>query len=117
MKATTQGAKKTSKGVPITLEKQELTERYAEIFSALSDGVRVGIVQALATTKGELACESLESMFPIGKSTISYHIKVLWNADLITVRKEGRYRFYRARLDEFEMFLPGLLKRMREQIN
>ena len=87
------------------------TEAYAEIFGALSEPVRLEIVRMIAETD-ELPCTILDATLPIAKSTISYHVKVLSHAGLISVRKSGRYYFYQVRQQAFEEHLPGFLNRL-----
>jgi DNA-binding transcriptional ArsR family regulator len=85
---------------------------YAGIFSALGDPVRMQIIRMIAN-ESELACTVLDDTLPISKSTISYHIKVLYRSGLISVRKEGRYYFYKLRRDVFAHFLPQFVGRLR----
>jgi ArsR family transcriptional regulator, arsenate/arsenite/antimonite-responsive transcriptional repressor len=84
---------------------------YTAVFGALSDPVRLDILLRIAGRE-ELACTILDDTVPVSKSTISYHIKILYQAGLIEVRKDGRYYFYRARRDLVEAYAPGLLDRM-----
>jgi DNA-binding transcriptional ArsR family regulator len=86
-------------------------EQYSAIFAAMSEPARMDILLRIAETP-ELACTVLDDTLPISKSTISYHIKILYQAGLIEVRKEGRYYFYRLRSDVIEEMAPGLLERM-----
>jgi DNA-binding transcriptional ArsR family regulator len=86
-------------------------EQYSAIFAAMSEPARMDILLRIADTP-ELACTVLDETLPISKSTISYHIKILYQAGLIEVRKEGRYYFYRLRSDVIEKMAPGLLERM-----
>jgi DNA-binding transcriptional ArsR family regulator len=85
---------------------------YPAIFNALSEPIRLDIVRMIADAD-ELACTLLDDTLPISKSTLSYHIKVLYHAGLITLRKAGRYYFYRVRQETFEEHLPGFLERLR----
>ncbi|HEY2597256.1 MAG TPA: helix-turn-helix domain-containing protein [Candidatus Dormibacteraeota bacterium] len=85
---------------------------YASIFSALGDPVRMDIVRMIAR-KGELACTVLDDTLPISKSTISYHIKILYRSGLISVRHEGRFYFYKLRRENFARFLPNFVGRLR----
>ncbi len=84
---------------------------YAEIFNALSEPVRIEIVAMIAATD-ELACTVLDDTLPISKSTISYHIKILRHAGLISVRKDGRYYFYSLCRDVFDHYVDGFLERL-----
>jgi DNA-binding transcriptional ArsR family regulator len=47
-------------------------------------------------------------MLPLSKPTISYHIKVLYHAGLIEVRKQGRHYFYRLRRETLDEVLGEL---------
>ena len=69
-----------------------------EIFKALGDPIRWSIVRQMAATD-ELACSTLEETLPISKPSISYHTKILTQAGLISVRKQGRNYFYTLRRD------------------
>ncbi len=88
-------------------------EIYVEIFAALQEPLRLRILTLIASAleepEGEYACTSLEAKLPVTKSTISYHVKILRKAGLISVRKEGRYYRYTAREEVLEHFLPGML--------
>ena len=84
---------------------------YAEIFRALSEPVRIEIIGMIAGAD-ELACTVLDETLPISKSTISYHIKILYHAGLINVRKDGRYYFYRLRREVFDQYVDGFLERL-----
>jgi DNA-binding transcriptional ArsR family regulator len=75
-----------------------------DVFRALSDPTRWTIVTQMAQVD-ELACLTLEDMLPISKPTISYHIKVLFHAGLIDVRKQGRQYFYALRRDTLDYVL------------
>jgi DNA-binding transcriptional ArsR family regulator len=70
----------------------------AEVFKALGDPVRWSIVAQIAAVD-ELPCADLEQTLPVSKPTISYHTKILQQAGLISVRKEGRNYFYALRRD------------------
>jgi DNA-binding transcriptional ArsR family regulator len=70
----------------------------AEVFSALSDPIRWSIITQAAQVD-ELACITLESTLPVAKPTISYHVKILQNAGLISTRKAGRNYYYSLRRD------------------
>jgi len=87
-------------------------EHYSAVFAALSEPARMDILLRIAGSSAELACTVLDETLPISKSTISYHIKILYQAGLIEIRKEGRYYFYRMRANALEQMAPGLLESM-----
>ena len=66
--------------------------KQAACFKALSDETRLHILEML--TMGELcACKILEK-FQITQPTLSYHMKTLTQAGLVTARKEGKWTHY-----------------------
>ncbi len=87
--------------------KSALKRPPTEIFSALSDPIRWSII-AQAAQVDELACVTLESSLPVAKPTISYHVKILQNAGLISTRKAGRNYYYSLRRDVIEDLADGL---------
>ena len=70
----------------------------SEIFNALGDPVRWSIICQIAEVS-ELGCSVLEDTLSVSKPTISYHTKILVQAGLLNVRKEGRNFYYTLRRD------------------
>lgn len=66
--------------------------RSAQLFHALSDETRLGILEMLR--EGEQCVCDLQSTFDAAQSRLSYHLKVLRDAGLVTDRKEGRWSYY-----------------------
>ena len=66
--------------------------RVARWFHALADETRVRIVEMLSH-KERCVCE-LEEVLGIAQSKLSFHLKVLRDAGLITDRREGRWMYY-----------------------
>lgn len=55
----------------------------------------------------EMPCTVLQDHTGLAKSTVSYHIKILHEAGLISVRRQGRNFFYIADREEIRSRLPG----------
>lgn len=85
--------------------------RYMDVFNALSDPIRLEIISQCAVAD-DCACTLLEKVLPVAKSTISYHVKILYHAGLIEVRKDGRFYHYRLRREFLEEVLPGFIDRL-----
>jgi DNA-binding transcriptional ArsR family regulator len=79
----------------------------ADVFKALGDPIRWNIVQQMAEV-AELPCSTLEETLPISKPTISYHTKILVQAGLISVRKQGRSLFYTLRRDVLQQLVDDI---------
>jgi ArsR family transcriptional regulator len=68
--------------------------KYALIFKALGDETRIEIIDMLKD--GEMcACKILEH-FKITQPTLSYHMKMLVECNLVTIRKSGQWNLYSA---------------------
>jgi DNA-binding transcriptional ArsR family regulator len=82
-----------------------------DVFKAVADRTRWHMITQMAECE-ELACTTLERTLPISKSTISYHVKILYDAGLIDIRREGKFFFYRLR----RSVLNGVLEQARAEI-
>jgi ArsR family transcriptional regulator, arsenate/arsenite/antimonite-responsive transcriptional repressor len=69
-------------------------EAVIKVSKALADPTRFRILQAIAATD-EIACGALAARFPITQATCSQHLKVLVDAGLIAMRREGQFNYYR----------------------
>jgi ArsR family transcriptional regulator, arsenate/arsenite/antimonite-responsive transcriptional repressor len=88
--------------------------RAAELFHALSDEARVQIVSVLLS--GEHCVCDLMDVVGAAQSRLSYHLKVLKDAGLVTDRRDGRWSYYTLQRDavvEAEAILAGLRPRAR----
>ena len=62
------------------------------VFKALSDENRIRILKLLHN--GEMcACKLLEAL-DVGQSTLSHHMKILFDSGLVSVRKDGKWMHY-----------------------
>lgn len=68
------------------------TSRAAQLFHALSDETRIGILEMLRD--GERCVCDLQGDLDAAQSRLSFHLKVLRDAGLVTDRKEGRWSYY-----------------------
>jgi len=68
------------------------TDRAVRLFHALSDGTRLSILQRLRL--GERCVCDLTDALDAAQSRLSFHLKVLKDADLVTDRREGRWMYY-----------------------
>ena len=84
--------------------------RAVELFHALSDETRLEIVQRLRG--GEKCVCDLTDLLDAAQSRLSFHIKVLKDAGLITDRRAGRWIHYSLNREAFSE-LQGLLGDMK----
>src|SRR5918995_2617067 len=76
------------------------TDRAAILFHALSDGTRLSILQRLRF--GERCVCDLTEALDSAQSRLSFHLKVLKDAELVTDRREGRWMYYTLNTDRLE---------------
>src|SRR6478735_4229136 len=73
------------------------TERAIELFHALSDETRIEIIELLR--KGERCVCELTGELDAAQSRLSFHLKVLKDAGIVTDRKDGRWVHYKINAD------------------
>lgn len=76
-------------------------------FKALSDESRREIL--LMLRDGPLNAGEIADRFNMTKATVSYHLSILKEADLILEEKEKNYRIYKLNASIFEYILSFLL--------
>ena len=70
-------------------------ETYAVLFKALSHPVRVQILDLISQGQGETCACDIERHFELTQPTISHHLKVLRDAELITSESHGVWVHHR----------------------
>ena len=78
-------------------------------FHALSDETRLQIVEMLS--HGERCVCELQDVLDAAQSRLSFHLKVLKDADLVSDRREGRWMYYalnREALEKIGAFAQGV---------
>ncbi len=82
---------------------------FGETFKALSDPARRQILELLK--KGPLSAGDITSHFEMTGATISYHLKILKQADLVFESREKNYIYYQLNatvLEEILLWLSNL---------
>lgn len=68
-----------------------------DIFGVIADATRRDILQVLLDMhlqEREISVSEIVAQLEISQPTVSKHLKVLREAELVTVREEGQHRFY-----------------------
>src|ERR1700755_3303230 len=71
--------------------------RAAELFHALSDPIRVDVVTLLLD--GDRCVCDLMADLELAQSRLSWHLKTLSDAGIITGRRDGRWNYYSLNAD------------------
>jgi len=67
-------------------------ERAAQLFHALSDSTRLAVLEMLRS--GERCVCELQDELGAAQSRLSFHLRVLKDAGLVSDRREGRWSYY-----------------------
>ena len=92
------------KGNQIMTEISKPFEQYEKKFKALADQKRLEIMYELCQRGKTCVCD-LTEVFEMPQSKLSYHLKILLDADLITKETKGTWSYY----DLNDMELKNLL--------
>lgn len=84
----------------MTIKRQETS---VNLFHALSDETRLEIMERLK--EGEQCVCDLTDALKTGQSRLSFHLKVLKDAGLITDRPEGRWTYYSLNAEVLEQLV------------
>jgi len=97
----------------------------SDVFHAIAHPVRRAILVTLK--EGERSASALAEPFQMTFPAISQHLRALEDAELVTVRREGRHRFYRLQpkplhdvvswIDEFAAFFGRRLDALGEHLD
>ncbi len=79
-----------------------------QFFKAIADQNRRKILQLLKD-KGVLSAGEISEYFEISKPSLSDHLKILKNADLIYSEKKGQYIYYRINTSVFQDFITWIM--------
>lgn len=83
-----------------------------DMFSALAEPTRRNILELLANS-GQLSSSDISDKFHISSPAISQHLKVLREANLVSVEKRAQQRIYRVNvgaMDELEEWVRKMKK-------
>lgn len=75
---------------------ERASDRLVRTAKALGDPTRLELLRRIAAA-GEICCKDLVTLFPVSQATVSHHLKILADAGLVAVRREGQFGWYSLR--------------------
>lgn len=84
-------------------------DRFVMVAKALGDSTRWRIVEHIRAA-GELNCTQVQEYFSLAQPTISHHIGILKEAEIVTVRKDGVFRYLSVVPETISDFAAALAK-------
>lgn len=82
-------------------------KKIVKISKALADENRYKIFETIAAND-EIVCKKITEMFPLSQPTISHHLKLLTESELVNVRREGQWGYFSINQETLKMFIKGL---------
>lgn len=79
---------------PKGLSREVFTES-AALFKALADPHRLTILASLARADDEICVCDFTDGLPLNQPTVSHHLRILREADLVTCERRGTWVYYR----------------------
>lgn len=80
----------------------------ASLFKALADPARVAILATLARADREVCVCDFTSGLGLNQSTVSHHLKILKDAELVTAVRRGTWGYYTLAADARERLAAAL---------
>jgi ArsR family transcriptional regulator len=71
----------------------------AALFKALGDPHRLTMLATLARADDEVCVCDFTSALPLNQPTVSHHLKILRDADLVSCERRGTWVYYRLATD------------------
>lgn len=93
------------------MRESELTR----IAKALADPRRFEILKVITDAR-EISCGEVADRFPISQSTVSHHLRLLMEAGLIRVRREGQFGYFSPRPEMLEKYLEELRRQLTDRV-
>ncbi|MFC7680095.1 ArsR/SmtB family transcription factor [Paenibacillus sp. GCM10028914] len=87
---------------------EDVLNMYEQKFKALSDKNRLRIIYEL-NQRGKICVCELTDMLDLPQSKLSYHLKMLLDANLIIMERIGKWNFYELNEDEIKGLLSEKL--------
>ncbi len=72
------------------------SEKLVRVAKALGDPTRLELLRRISAA-GEICCRDLVTLFPVSQATVSHHLKILADAGLVAVRRQGQFGWYSLR--------------------
>ncbi len=88
---------------------------FSRIAKALADPRRFEILKVIIDA-GEISCGEVAARFPVSQSTISHHLRLLTEAGLVRVRREGQFGYFSPKPATFEKYIEALGSNLRERV-
>lgn len=84
-------------------------EKLVQIYKALGEPTRLKIIKMLVDEPHKACMDMTDELEINSNSTLSHHLKILINCELVSIRKEGTYRYYSLNRELIEEYAPTII--------
>lgn len=89
-----------------------ITTDYEKVFKALADKNRLELLQKISVSNEVCVCKLMDEA-SMAQSRLSYHLRLLLDAGLITVKPQGKWNFYSINRTAFSaLFTDNTIKKL-----
>ncbi|MEX2949224.1 metalloregulator ArsR/SmtB family transcription factor [Staphylococcus warneri] len=90
----------------LDLSTEEQLDFYEKLFNALADKIRLKILQTINQSESKSLCVcDLEEQLELKQSKLSYHLKKLIDANILSAEKHGTWNYYRINEQQIQVVL------------
>jgi ArsR family transcriptional regulator len=91
-------------------------EAEAALLKAVGDPHRLTILATLARVDAEVCVCDFTDGLPLNQPTVSHHLRILREAELVTCERRGTWVYYRLAPDAFERLADALTSVFRQKV-
>ena len=95
---------------------REVFNDFAALFKAIADPHRLTILATLARAKDEVCVCDFTGGLPLNQPTVSHHLRILREAELVTCERRGTWVYYRLAADALKRLNDALSSVLKEKV-
>src|SRR5580692_13166083 len=95
---------------------EEDFEPQATLLKAVADPYRLTMLATLAAATDEVCVCDFTDALPLNQPTVSHHLRILREADLVTCERRGTWVYYRLAADARDRLAEALATAFRKKV-
>ena len=95
---------------------REPFEREAALLKVLADASRLRILATLARAQDEVCVCEFTDALPLNQPTVSHHLRLLREAQLVTCARRGTWVYYRLAQDALDRIETAIGKVLKQKV-
>lgn len=91
--------------------------REATLFKAIGDTYRLRMLATLASATHEVCVCDFTDAFPLNQPTVSHHLRILREAELVTCERRGTWVYYKLAPDALARLAMALNNALKQKVS